>query len=481
MPDLIPETSEWWIARLWAQLDERTKRIKLYDDYYEGHQRLEFTTDQARETFAETFGGVALNFCELVIDAVEERLGIRGFRVSEGKEYDPEAAEIWRKNDMDAQSSMVHTEALCNEEGYLIVWVDEDRMTPVITAETPFEVIVERSGKSRLERLAAMKRWLDDERYWRVTLYLPHEIRRFRSRDPVRKNGTIMATHLRRDGYWEPWVTEGEEWPIPNPLGVVPVVPITNRPRLGYRFGGTSELKAAVPIQDIINKTVFDGLVASEFVAYPQRYMVGVSVPKDPITDQPIQPFKAGANRIWFVEKGDATSINPAIGQFPQADLMPYVARTEAHINQLAAITKTPKHYLVEASTGGSNLSSETVKALEAPLVAKTRRRQGVFGVGWAEVMAIALRLKAGGKYEPADADRIEVDWKDPETRTEAQHVDALVKLKTLGVPEEQLQRDYGYTEEQISRFRLMDDAEPVAPSAINEPVTSAILDTPFA
>ncbi len=484
--DLVPRSPEWWITRLWAQLTERARRIQLYDDYYEGHHRLRFMTNQSREVFGDAFLGVTVNFCELVVDATEERLGIRGFRVADGADADPDAARIWQANDMDVQASMVHTEALCNEEGYLIVWVDPvDRRTPVITAESPFEVIVERSGTTRLRRDAALKRWVDDAGHWRVDLYLPDEIRKYVSTEPMRKERS-MASALRRPDYWSPYEVEGEEWPLPNPLGVVPVVPVTNRPRLGYHFGGTSELKAAIPIQDIINKTVFDELVASEFVAYPQRYMVGVSVPIDPETGRAVPPFQAGANRVWFIEHDGTSGVNPAVGQFPQADMAPYVTRSEAHISRLAAITKTPKHYLIDAG-GGTNLSGETVKALEAPLVAKARRRQGVFGEAWAEVMAIALRLRDGGRYQPSDADRIKVEWKDPETRTEAQHIDGLMKLGSdpIGVPQEQLWRDAGYSEDQILRFREMKAGQPPAPAAAPPepavPVDKATPDVPAA
>lgn len=478
--ELVPQSPEWWIARLWAQLAERAKRIQLYDDYYEGKHRLRFMTNQSREVFGDAFQGVSVNFCELVVDATEERLGVRGFRVAEGADADPDAARIWQANDMDVQASMVHTEALCNEEGYLIVWVDpDDRTTPVITAESPFEVIVERSSASRLRREAAIKRWLDDDRHWRVDLYLPGEVMKFVSAEPVRQ-GQSMTAALKRPGYWRPYTVEGEEWPLPNPLGVVPVIPITNRPRLGYAFGGTSELKAAIPLQDLINKTVFDEMVASEFVAYPQRYMVGVSVPTDAETGKPVAPFKAGANRVWFIEHDGQAGVNPAIGQFPQAEMAPYVVRSEAHISRLAAITKTPKHYLIDAG-GGTNLSGETVKALEAPLVAKARRRQAVFGVGWAEVMAIALRLRDGGRFEPADADRIRVEWKDPETRTEAQHIDGLVKLGSapIGIPQEQLWRDAGYSEDQIVRFRGMKAGATPAESPAGPPEPSVIEPVP--
>jgi Phage portal protein, SPP1 Gp6-like len=463
-PQTGERTPEEWITRLWGALDARAQRIQLYEDYYEGRHRLRFTTAKAKETFGDTFRGFADNFCLLVVDAVEERLKVRGFRAAGDSTVDPEAARIWAANDMDAQSSMAHTEALVNEESYVIVWVDpNDRETPLISAESPFEVIVERDTVRRRLRLAALKRWVGDDEHWYCVLYLPDFLHKFRSR-AARKEG--QADAVKAADFWEPWVVEGEESPLPNPLGVVPVVPFTNMPRLGHSQPGTSEIKAAIPLQDAINKTVFDSMIASEFVAYPQRWMIGVDIPKDE-NDQPVEPFKAGVNRIWFVDPGKSnpTGLNPSIGQFPAADMSSYVDRVDAFISHLAAITKTPRHYLIETG-GGTNLSGETVKTLEAPLVSKARNKHAIFGVGWQECMALALRLKEGGAFEPGDEDRIEVDWSDPETRTEAQHVDALVKLGSdpIKVPREQLWADAGYTPEQIARFKEMEADAPAPP-----------------
>lgn len=482
--DLPVDSHEWWIARLWKKLDERTARIQLYDDYYEGEQRLRFTTAKARDTFGDAFRGFADNFCMLVVDAIEERLRIRGFRVTGAKPpadgaepvigADPDAMRIWTANDMDAQASMAHVEALVNEESYLIIWAEADRKTPVITAESPFEVIVQRDVASRRKRLAAMKRWVDeDDQHWYVVLYLPTEIAKFRS---VGVKKDEAGAKVQKPGFWERWTIEGEEWPLPNPLGIVPVVPLTNGARLGPSQHGTSEIKAAIPLQDAINKTIFDSLIASEFVAYPQRYMVGVTLPKDE-NDQPIAPFKAGVDRLWLIEnaEGAPTGINPVVGQFAQGDLSNYQDRIDGFIGNMAAITKTPQHYLVNPG-GGTNLSGETVKALEAPLVSKARRKHASFGIGHQEAMAIALRIEQGGAWEEGDEDRIEVDWWDPEVRTEAQHIDALLKLATLDVPVQQLWKDAGYTPAEIAQFEAMraSSPPPTQPVHVTAPVAPA-------
>ena len=68
--------------------------------------------------------------------------------------------------------------------------------------------------------------------------------------------------------------------------------------------------------------------------------------------------------------------------------------------------------------------------------------------------MRLAFKVKED--KERAEAFSAEVIWRDPENRTEAQHMDALMKLKELGVPQDQLLSDAGYTPQQIERFREM-------------------------
>jgi hypothetical protein len=65
-----------------------------------------------------------------------------------------------------------------------------------------------------------------------------------------------------------------------------------------------------------------------------------------------------------------------------------------------------------------------------------------------------------------------ETIWRDPETRTDAELTDSLVKLRALNVPLKQLWADRGYTPTQIDRFMAMLKEErelgmPVAPIPI--------------
>src|SRR5205085_5557231 len=80
---------------------------------------------------------------------------------------------------------------------------------------------------------------------------------------------------------------------IPNPFGVVPVFHFANNADLGQP--GRSELEAAIPVQDGLNKSVLDMLVAMEFSAYRQRWAAGIEIEYDE-AGKAIAPFKAGVD-----------------------------------------------------------------------------------------------------------------------------------------------------------------------------------------
>jgi hypothetical protein len=65
--------------------------------------------------------------------------------------------------------------------------------------------------------------------------------------------------------------------------------------------GGRSDLLVALPIQDALNKLLSDMLIGSEYQAFPQRVLLGVEIPKDPITGQPITAaqLQASQSRLW--------------------------------------------------------------------------------------------------------------------------------------------------------------------------------------
>ena len=452
--DTVPTTapvgsSEWWINRLSQQLDARAIPMARFNDYYEGRHPMLYAGSKYRAAFGSLFAGFSDNFCGLVVDAVEERLDVEGFRMGDDPKADDDAWRIWQENDLDAWSQIAHTEALVKGQASVLVWSKEDDATAAaVTIQDPLEMAVA-TDRATGERMAALKRWVEDDGSTCFTLYLHDAIEKW----TTIPRGVTSASTLKVGRFSiVPRMVQGEPWPLPNPLGVVPVVPLRNRPRL--RGEGTSEIAAVIPIQNALNKLFLDMLVAAEFAAFRQRYAVGLELEVDPETGRTVEPYQAGPGALWAEENP-----NVKFGDFEVTELDNYRTAIEMAIQHIASITRTPAHYLM--GNAGSFPSGESLAATETGLTRKAERKQRFFGEGWEEVIRLAFLVQEDERGAIPDAETI---WRDPESRNEAAHVDSLVKLKALGVPDEMLWEMAGLTPQQVARAKEI-NADAPAPS----------------
>lgn len=456
-------TPEWWLRRLHGQVLTRRDHIRTLHDYYDGRQRLAFATQKFLEAFGGLFKAFSDNWCALIVDAVTERLNVEGFRVGDDPKGDADAWRIWQANELDAQSRLAHTESLICGESYATVWlrdpVNTDESTKAeITVESPQGAIVECHPKMRRRRLAGLRLYQDEWGYEHAELFLPDDVYLYRS---IAKRTYDITDATRVQWQIDDIVdTLSDDGSMRNPLGVVPMVPLVNRPRLAYGsrapLAAQSELTSVIPVQDAVNKLMADMIVTSEFAGYPQRYMLGLEeLPRDPATGKEINPYTPD-KRVWLGE-GDAQGYK--IGEFSAASLDGFVNSIAMLIQHIASITRTPPHYL---NASADRLSGESIKAAETGLVAKVRERQFHLGEGWEEVMRLAGHLDGIDKLAAAEA--CETIWGDPESRTESEHVDAVTKKAAVGVPMQQLWEDLGYSPAQIARFKEMRAEEPAIP-----------------
>lgn len=460
--DDAPEAGspEWWLRRLCQGLMDRRAAIAKTTDYYDGEHNLAFQSRRFREAFGGLFHAFADNWCEVVIDAAEERLNVEGFRVGDSPSGDEDAWRIWQANDMDGQSQLAHTDALVGGVSYAIPWFSGTEDTPEITVANAHDVIVECHPKMHRHRRAGLRLWCDEWGFDHAELFLPDGVHLFRSRT-ARVGSTLWdAANLT-------WESEGYQ---ENPLGVVPVVPLQNRPRIRSSRRGVvaqSEIKSIIPLQDAVNKMVADMLVGSERQALPARWATGLELDIDPVTNQPVKP-KVDTSSLLVATDADAS-----FGTFQPADLRNFVVAIDMLIQHVASISRTPPHYL---NASADRLSGESIKAAETGLVAKVRRKMRFFGESWEEVMRLSGQI--AGLDHLANASNAEVIWADPESRTESQHVDAILKQKDLGVPEEILWEKLGYSPQEIARIKAIKAEEDLfapTPAELVEPAVPAV------
>jgi hypothetical protein len=420
-----------------------------FDAYYEGDHKLAFATAKFREAFGALFAEVADNWCRIVVDASAERLQVQGFRFGGSQEADTAAWDIWQANNLDGDADQIHTEAIKLAESYWLVEPPAPGSSDpaTITPEHPAQMIVACAGGNRRRRIAALKRWTGEDGYGYANVYLPNQIVKYKSARKL--DGGKASWDVRRD---DPGGT--------NPLGVVPVIPVRNAPTM--LRGGASDLITALPLQDAINKLLSDMLIGSEYQAFPQRVLIGAEIPKDPTTGAPLRAAELAASqsRLTVIENADGK-----VDQWDAASLDNYVKAQQHLVVHLSAQTRTPPHYILGQM---ENISGDGMKAAETGLVAKVRKKQPVFAEAHEEMMRLAF-LAMGDKQRAAEM-KAETIWRDCETRSQGELVDALVKLSSIGVPEEVLWERAGFSPTEITRMKAMQEAErllaPIVPTA---------------
>jgi hypothetical protein len=441
--DLPEGSSEWWIARLHQRMRERNVRLERLRSYYEGtNDTWRFANDAHRETFGQRFKDLRANYARTVVRTPAQRMAVVAIVLEGDETGSDEAWRIWQANRLDARSLTAHLNVLSVGECPVIVGPNaNDPRTPVITVEDPLQVIVESDPLVPDRTLAGLKLWESPEGDRTAVLYLPDRVEWWTAEAP--KPGQALT--------WQPIPDKVQQ----NPWGVVPVIVLENAPA---RMAEHEDILGQL---DMCAKTLYDMVTASDYLAAPQRTATGVTTGEEAVeTDDegnPIGPdapsFQSGPNRVWTTPDPDAK-----FGQLPGSDLIAFIRQLESHRSDIATITDTPHRMLVPPPTSVPP-SGESVRLSDHPLTSKVQWKLTSIGDGWEHVIRIAF-LVAGDRTRAARMD-LEVLWKDPELRTEVEHVDALSKLAAMGVPQEELWRRAGATPQMIRRWKSMQPSTP--------------------
>lgn len=441
---LLDQSDDEWLERLQRKrAAQELEHAKLWA-YYDNEQPLAYVARILQEQ-GDRFPPLRVNWSELIVSAVEERLDVEGFRLAGADDVDADLSHVWQDNDLDESSGEAHIAAMVAGQSYIMLGPapdNSDTGTPVVTVEYGDQVSVEVDPATR-RVIAALKVWKSDDLLTiadMAQLYLP-------GRSITWQHGAqgMKPVDKTSDG-WAKALERHQTSPL------VPVVPMNNRVRRGL---GHSELNDVIPLVDAVNQTATNMLAGVEHHALPRRWAINL----DPamFTDEQGNQLKAwqvAAGYLWAVpppvdEDGRRIPAGegdrPQIGQFTASDLNNYIAVIK-QIAQLAASKYgLPPHYLGYSSENPA--SADAIRSSEARLVKRAERKQRGFGGAWERAMRIALAMM---DRNPADGNRMETVWRDPSTPTASAIADRAVKLVAAGVIDtEQAQEDCGYTPQQ--------------------------------
>jgi hypothetical protein len=419
---------EGQLEAIGSTIARRARNESRLDSYYEGRCPFPKAIQEAKVTkaYRMLIGLSDAPWGGLVVDSVLNRLEVTG--ISSGdKSVDDAIWQIWQNNAMDAESKLAHNASLVSGRSFALVWPDENG-EPEIQLDNASQMAVQYSSGSRRKRIAAMRSWEEANRLY-ATLYRADGLYKYvAAADDSRRRLDNVS--------WEKRTIEDEDWPLENPFAVVPVVelPVNRRLKPGQFGYARGEFENCTSLIDRINLLTFLGLVVAFYMGFPLRGVIGEKIRREVLKDDAGQPLidEAGQQMFKQIPLFDPQAgglfqlenANAAIAEYKAADRS--ILDIYAELDQLAAVTHTPRHYLPLAQ-GMTNLSADAIRASEGSLIAKIPTHKSSLGEGWEETMRLTGLMSDDEIELPQTA---ELQWSDHETRSLAERADAAVKLK---------------------------------------------------
>lgn len=427
---------------------------------YDSGQQFVALTDRLRAFLSDDLARNApdsallrLNVIATVNNAVTERLIVKGF-TSGSSTFQDFAKDVWQRNRMDARADDVHEMVIRDGECFVLVSYDFDAKLPRFTPH-PRYVEPDSSDALTLDddgygmrafyqddddngvMLYATKRWtevqyvegrngIERKTRRRITYYYPDRIEKY----------AITVAGLREEPITDP--ADNGQWPLPwvmngKPLGI-PVVHFKNA-------NLAPEAWEAIPVQNSINKTFVDLMAASDATAF----RVLIALGWEPVDADGAPLAIAPGSWVGTTNKdGKVQVVDPA-------DLTGLLNLWDSLIVKAAMVTDTP---VSRFQLTGQVAAEGTQKQQESALLGKIRKRHSLIGNVWEDVLYIARTLHnafgAGGLDETA---LVACDWESAAVRDETEELARAETKLRIGIPQQQIWAELGYSEEQITQF----------------------------
>lgn len=392
------------------------ERVALYRQYAAGDHRAKLTPEmramlRVDDTRLERFNA---NYCGLVIEAMSDRLIVTSI------EGDSTQATEWAKglqesNRFDSLQMDVNEAALRDGDTFVMEAFDEDNKEVIWVHEPAYDGdvgIIPIYDRMRRNMVAVVKIWYEGDAKL-MNLFTKGKVEYFVWEGTKEKPAKELQVRADPADWAD---TEGAA------MGV-PFVHFKNRPSTSS-WHGESELVNAIPLQDVLNRTITSMVMVSELSAFPIPIATGFTPEAGLMPGAWITILGSGGSGLT---KEDQVGVDV----LPQATLVPFISQAEFTINQIGSVTQTP----LLSNMGSSSSSGEALKQRETGLIGKTRRAQTRFGNSWEDVVRLGVRLnnKYGSNKAP-DSKIWRTKWQDASPRNDSEVIaNALAVWELVG------------------------------------------------
>jgi hypothetical protein len=421
---------------------QRIRSYATYEKYYDGKHPLAFATRKFRSVFWGIFSQFADNLCESVVDIQAERLEVIGFTsndaetnidaetgVAATRDRTADAAwDLWEDSDLDLVADEVHKDVMLYGDGFTIT--DDDG---TIWPQAPKQMAARYSETKPGMLDVAAKIWPNADGTLNLNLYYPDRIEHYKTE---RKPTTSLKSNM--------FVVAGDD-------DATDSMQVSHFPNRAFSCYGRSELIPVLPLQDALNKSVIDTIVAMEYQAFRQRWITGVDVELDD-SGKPKNITAAHGAGEYITLPGEEAKV----GEFGQMDVAPLQAVSDSFRAEVARVSGIPLYYFY-VGTGGASETGESLKTSELRFTRKGKRQHRCLGKAWER--AVTTALVATGDVDKSEAAALDLNiiWERIEPRSESEKMDVLIKKQSIGVPNGQLQKEAGYDADQVVQFAAAD------------------------
>jgi HPt (histidine-containing phosphotransfer) domain-containing protein len=420
-------------------------QLDMIRRYWRGRQAIPAVIEDDAARIVKIMARIArVNVCPIVVDSLTQATFVDGFRSPKLQdEQDSKVWQVWQRNKMDARQTGLHRATYGYGTGYTVVLPGDP--VPVIRCVSPrrMTAMYGEDPDWPMWALERASRAPDGSRLWKLyddqAVYYVSETERATDAG-TKTTFTFIEARAHNIGY-VPVIRYLDEDDLDGDDEAVSATPEleawTDLPTRG-------QIAPLMVIQDQIDMTTFDLLVAQHYAAFRQRYVLGW------VPESSQEMIKATASRLMYFEgqDPDAPAEGLQVGEFAQTDIGGYLKSRSESLKHAATLSQTPVHELVGELV---NLSAEALAAAEAGHERKVGERKTLLG----ESHEQTLRLVGKLVDEPIPDDA-QVIWRDTSARTFAATVDGLGKLaQMLQIPPDMLwERIPGVTQQDVETWK---------------------------
>jgi hypothetical protein len=388
-------------------------RLKRFDMYLHGHHDKPKFSPEVETAYGLLWKASTINYIPLVVGTLAQRLAVDGYRASqEEQQPDSTAWTLWQANGLDGRQHKLYTATL--EYGYAYCSV----LPAVGAAPVRIRPLSPRQVYCAYE---------DDDDEWPMFAYREEHCYGSGAACEVQLWDSAFHYTLMRSPSGVYDIVDIEA----NAAGVVPFVRFRNVDALDDDRPPMGEIEPIIHVQDQLNRLTFIVNLIAEKTSFTIKWMMGVEIPRDPVTGEPVAPWRAMPGEIWTIN-ADASNAGSKVGEFTPDNPAALISYRDKIRRDMFSLAQIPPHY---GDNEMANLSAEAFAAAEATLTQKVDERHGVLGESWEQV----LRLAAWhvGDIETASDESAQIFWRDTSPRALSQTADAVLKLQQAGVPVE--------------------------------------------